>query len=149
MISAPTIAAAILPLCATASQASDFFPEAYDVRMQKIEQQGGEAEWPFLANNGTLMCMRVFGMKQVIFLSGHEEYDSDEYTDSVIGEKIAQRMVQVTVDPIQLFADFNGKKNLDPTMTIEEKIRRMAPYVALGKKLCDQPKGTILGPSEL
>jgi hypothetical protein len=36
-----------------------------------------------------------------------------------------------------------------PGMTIEEKIRRLAPFVTMGKKLCDQPKWTNLGPSEL
>ena len=34
-------------------------------------------------------------------------------------------------------------------MTIETKIRRMGPYVTLGKKLCDQPEWTDIGPSEL
>ena len=58
-------------------------------------------------------------------------------------------IIVVTTDPIQLWTDPVAKIHLVPGMSIEEKIRRMAPYVTLGKKLCDQPKGAMIGPGEL
>ena len=66
-----------------------------------------------------------------------------------LDELVEPTGVIVTTDPIQLFSDVEGKAHLAPGMSIEDKIRRLGPYVSLGKKLCDQPKGTVLGPSEL
>lgn len=124
--------------------AGSIFPEAEDVRTQKIERQAGETDWPFAVHKGLLMCVKVFGIKHVLFYPGEPDtyqFDENPMTDPQIAH--------VTTDPIQLWTDPVADKLLVPGMSIEEKIRRMAPYVTFGKKLCDQPKGSALGPGEL
>lgn len=124
-----------------------FLPEENDVRFQVIEQQAGEKDWPFLASKGRLSCVPSLGFKVVLFFPWVE--DDDEGSDGFALEAGKRGPVIVTTDPIQLWTDVEGKALLQPGMTIEDKIRRMAPYVSLGKKLCDQPDWTNLGPSEL
>ncbi len=126
------------------AQAGGLLPDPEDFRTQKIERQAGETDWPFIEQKGLLMCVKVFGIKQVLFHPGEiEEYSFEE--DPLVDPAI----IVVTTDPIQLWTDPTASQHLVPNMTIEEKIRRMAPYVTLGKKLCDQPKGAMIGPGEL
>jgi hypothetical protein len=137
-----TVAMAVV--WASGARAGSLLPEPEDFRSQKIVRHAREADWPFLHQRGLLMCVKVFGIKQVLFHPGDlEEYhfNDDPLTDPAI--------IIVTTDPIQLWTDPAASELLVPNMTIEEKIRRMAPYVTLGKKLCDQPKGAMIGPGEL
>jgi hypothetical protein len=131
-------------LAASQAQAGALLPEPEDFRSQKIERQAGETDWPFVEPKGLLMCVKILGIKHVLFHPGElEEYQFDE--DPMVDPAI----VYVTTDPIQLWTDPSASEHLVPGMSIEEKIRRMAPYVTFGKKLCDQPKGAIIGPGEL
>lgn len=139
MIAALAMLATLDPSLAHVHPAS-FFPEAEDVRFQMIEKQAGERDWPFVETKGRLACVPTFGMWVVVFFPE---------TGDELDELIEPTGVMVTTDPIQLFSDVEGKAHLAPGMSIEDKIRRLGPYVTLGKKLCDQPKGTVLGPSEL
>lgn len=139
MIAALAMLATLSPTFAHVHPAS-LFPEAEDVRFQAIEKQQGERDWPFVETKGRLACVPSFGMRVVLFFP-----DVGDGLD----ELVEPTGVIVTTDPIQLFSDVEGKAHLAPGMTIEDKIRRLGPYVSLGKKLCDQPKGTVLGPSEL
>jgi hypothetical protein len=116
--------------------AGGILPDPEDFRSQKIERHAGEADWPFVQQRGLLMCVKVFGIKQVLFHPGElEEYhfNDDPLTDPAI--------VIVTTDPISLWTDPAASENLVPNMTIEEKIRRMAPYVTLGKSSAISRKG--------
>jgi hypothetical protein len=36
-----------------------------------------------------------------------------------------------------------------PSATVEERMRLVAPFAALGERLCDQPAGTHVGHGEL
>jgi hypothetical protein len=120
------------------------FPQPEDVRFQEISKQAGEKEWPFAVTAGTLACVPSFGFRVVMFFP----YLVLKADDGVLEElQTKDAPVIVTVDPLQLL--FAGSKNLVPYMTIEEKIRRFGPFVSFGKKLCDQPKGAIVGPGEL
>jgi hypothetical protein len=139
MLAALAMLAIFDPTLAHANPAS-FFPEADDVRFQMIEKQAGERDWPFVETKGRLACVPSFGMRVVLFFPDRGD---------VLDAFAEPSGVIVTTDPIQLFSDVNGKAHLAPGMSIEDKIRRLGPYVSLGKKLCDQPKGTALGPSEL
>ncbi len=139
MIAALAMLATLDPSMAHVHPTS-FFPEAEDVRFQAIEKQAGERDWPFVETRGRLACVPSFGMRVVLFFP-----DMNDGLD----ELVEPTGVIVTTDPIQLFSDVEGKAHLAPGMSIEDKIRRLGPYVSLGKKLCDQPKGTVLGPSEL
>ena len=139
MIAALAMLATLDPTFAHVRPAS-FLPEPDDVRFQMIEKQAGERDWPFVETKGRLACVPSFGMRVVLFFP-------DMGDD--LGELVEPTGVIVTTNPIQLFSDVNGNAHLVPDMSIEDKIRRLGPYVSLGKKLCDQPKGTILGPAEL
>ena len=146
MMTAPAIAAAMLPFCASALQASDFYPDALDVRMQKIERQGSEQGWPFAAAAGTLACVQAIGIKVVIFMPDPMLATNE---DAAMDEFIEDRFVQVTTNPFQLFADYGKSALFVAGLKIEDKIKQLGPFELLGKKLCDQPKGTNIGPSEL
>ncbi len=141
-------AIAMLGMMQTSTSAvtpANFFPEADDVRMQTITRQVGEVNWPFAADTGLLICVPSVGQRVVFFFpeQTNETVDIDVDTAEVDG-------VPVTTDPMMLMLFGYGKeKYFAPNMTIEDKIRRLGPYVTMGKKLCEQPKGTILGPSEL
>jgi hypothetical protein len=126
---------------------ASFLPGAEDVRFQVIERQASEKDWPFLADKGRLACVPSFGLRVVIFMPWVEENDGG--IEGFAVEENANRVAIVSADPLQLWGDIEGKPLLQPNMSMEEKIRRMGPYVTLGKKLCDQPKGAIIGPSEL
>ena len=125
---------------------ADFLPGAEDVRFQIIEQQAGETDWPFLARKGRLACVPSLGFRVVMFFPWVE---GDDAANGFAIDETERHPVIVSTDPIQLWTDTNGKSLLQPDMTIEDKIRRMGPYVTLGKKLCDQPEWTNIGPSEL
>jgi hypothetical protein len=133
------LAPAVLVAATPAAMADSLLPDESNVRQQKISRQAGEMDWPFADNEGTLACVRSFGMKVVIFMPER----------ALTGDVEDYEYVMVTTDPIQLLAGSTKPGVLLPGMTIEEKIRRLAPFVTMGKKLCDQPKWTVLGPSEL
>jgi hypothetical protein len=139
MYLASAIVASLLP-------AGDFVPELIDVRMQEISRAASEQDWPFAANSGTLACVRSLGIKVVIFMPD-PKLANDE--DAALDDFVDNKYVQVTTNPFELFADFGKAALFTPDLKIEDKIKRLGPFVTLGRKLCDQPKGTILGPSEL
>jgi hypothetical protein len=122
-------------------------PEAEDVRFQVIERQANENDWPFLAEKGRLACVPAMGMRIVLFMPWVEA-DEGGVNGFAVDESASKAAI-VSADPLQLWTDIEGKPLLKPDMKIEDKIRRLGPYVTIGKKLCDQPKGTIIGPSEL
>jgi hypothetical protein len=137
--------ASMLPLWGAPTNAQ-MIPEVEDFRQQTISRQAGESGWPFVAQSGVLSCVYSLGQKFVFFVPegdatlGDEDEAADESETGVIN---------VTTDPILLLVQQEQSRLLVPGLTIEEKIRRLGPYVSLGKKLCEQPMGTIVGPGEL
>ena len=123
---------------------ASLFPQAEDARLQVISKQPGEKQWPFAVDVGTLACVYVLGMKVVVFLPYSVTMPDEDFFDEF--EKRDDALV-VTTDPLQLLVA--NAKYFVRDMSIEDKIRRMGPYVSLGKKLCDQPEGAIVGPGEL
>ena len=132
-----------LAAAATPSHAS-IFPQAEDVRLQVISKQPGETQWPFAVDVGTLACVYALGMRVVVFLPYSVTKPDEDFFDEFENRDDA---LVVTTDPLQLLVA--DAKYFVPDMSIEDKIRRMGPYVSLGKKLCDQPEGAIVGPGEL
>jgi hypothetical protein len=122
------------------------FPQPEDFRVQVITRQAGEKEWPFAVDMGTLTCVFSFGFKVVIFIPYAVTEPDDELLASA---ETNPDVLIVTTDPLQLMTQWEQEKLYAPGMRIEEKIQRLGPYVTLGKRLCDQPKGAIVGPGEL
>lgn len=139
MFMIPVIAGLIMP-------AGAVWPEASDLRMQEISRQTIKQEWPFAADNGTLVCMRTLGSVVVIFIP--EERTATEQAGAP-KDYFDNEYVHVSTDLAQLFLDMGKAALFTPGMKIEDKIVRLGPFVTLGKKLCDQPKGTVLGSGEL
>lgn len=135
--------ASMMPLWGAPLEVS-IFPQPEDVRFQVISKQAGEKEWPFAVETGTLACVPSFGFRVVMFFPYSVTMRDEEALEAMESRGAP---VIVTVDPIQLL--FSDSKYFAAGMTIEDKIRRMGPYVSFGKKLCDQPKGAIVGPGEL
>ena len=123
---------------------ASLFPQPEDVRFQVISKQPGEAQWPFAVDVGTLACVYALGMRVVVFLPYSVTKPAEDFFDEADNRDDA---LVVTTDPIQLMVAEN--KYFVPNLSLEDKIRRMGPYVSLGKKLCDQPEGAIVGPGEL
>ena len=137
---APAVLLAEMP----GAMAFDLLPDESDIRQQKIARQAGERDWPFAAVEGTLVCMPAFGLRVVIFVP-----ETGDELEPDCGEDGSNNYVTVSTDPLQLWADVGKSHLFTPDLKIEDKIRRLAPFVTMGKKLCDQPKWTDLGPSEL
>ncbi|MGV3552305.1 hypothetical protein [Rhizobium sp.] len=113
------------------------FPDEKDVRLQDIQRQPGEKDWPFVADKGRLACVEVLGEKTIFFVpDGHDGT-----------EKILNLDVNVFNMAIQ---NIGVKDVLAPYATPEELIARIAPFVAQGQMLCEQKDSPILVPgSEL
>ena len=136
----PTLAlAAALPFSLAASDEQSFFhvPDEGDFRFQTVSRAGNE-DWPFAVDEGYLACVYLMGQRQVYFM---EKGDEAEGLD---------RALALSVDPFQLgFANFGQATRFAPNSGLEDLLRRIAPFVQVGRKLCDQPRGTTIGPGEL
>jgi len=111
-------------------------PETGDFRLQKIERAGGEKDWPFVADSGMLACAFVFHQPAVYFLPSEG------------GSK--DRACVIDTDLYGMaFANIGITDVLKPYENFEQLLKRIGPYVALGRRLCNQPPGTIVSGSEL
>ena len=113
-----------------------FVPDASDVRMQKIARVEGESGWPFVADRGTLACVRAFPKSVVLFVPDGSQED--------------ERGVLLDANPYAMMINNWGMKNvLLPYKTPEELIKRIAPFVAQGLMLCKQEDGPVVPGAEL
>ncbi len=113
-------------------------PGVEDFRTQIVEQARGDMNWPFTIKRGILMCAKILGEPAVYFSdAGNENSD-------------VTRVAQVSVNPFDLGIGNLGDGGLvRREMTMEERIKAMAPLLSVGRRLCQQPKGTNVGPGEL
>ncbi|WP_187968267.1 hypothetical protein [Aquibium microcysteis] len=138
---------AVLALPIVLAGEQDFFhlPRAEDVRLQSIEREARETEWPFSVERGTLACGWAAGQKVALFLEASAE--DEDMTD---GAAARQRRLVLSVNPIDLAVQNIGFRDLfSPFDSLEELVVRIAPYVTTARRLCDQPPGTRLGHGEL
>ncbi|MGV1872790.1 hypothetical protein [Agrobacterium rosae] len=132
-------AAAILAAAFAASpaQANKLVLEEKDFRMQTIRKAQGEANWPFAATEGVLLCAPVIGDKAVYFVGTTEGGGQQE---PVILNTNPMMMAVINLGKTKVFRDFT---------TVDELMGRLYPYITMGKRLCDQPAGTIVPESSL
>lgn len=127
------------PLLFVESDEKSFFhlPGEGDFRWQVVERAGNERDWPFTVDKGWLACVYVVGERTAYFVE-----DLDEEADP--------RAVVISADAFDLALANLGKTEIfDRSVGLEELIRRVAPFAAAGQRLCDQPRGTTVGPGEL
>ncbi|ANN56968.1 hypothetical protein A9174_09425 [Mesorhizobium loti NZP2037] len=135
--------AVAMPLMLAGEQGMFHLPSADEVRTQPISRAGNEANWLFSVDDGILACVWSGGQKVVMFVENRpSDLDEDDPFDP--------RRVIVTTDPMQLAIGNMAYRDLfRPAASVEERIRLVAPFAAMGQKLCDQPPGARVGHGEL
>ena len=124
-LTAPADASGLLP-------ANDIMPGVDDFRLQKIRQAQGESDWPFLAKEGVLLCAKVLKQPAVYFVP--------ETPDGKQGLPFA-----ISGDMMELaLVNIGNSGVLRPYDNFEQLLKRLFPYVSMGRRLCDQPAGTEL-----
>ena len=119
-----------------AMPAGDGFPGVGDFRLQKIHRAAGESEWPFVAESGTLLCAMILRQPAVYFVP---EVGGEPGRAFVIDNDIT----------MMAFANIGMTGVLEPYDNFEQLLKRLVPYVTMGKRLCNQPPGTNVSGSEL
>jgi hypothetical protein len=122
----------------------DFFnlPDDYEVRVQKIARTDRESEWPFAIDHGLLACVWGLGQRLTYFV--------EDLGEKATAPDADPRILVLTTNPFDLvFVNMAHRELFAPDQTIEQRIRLVAPFVAIAQKLCDQPPGSAIGPAEL
>lgn len=96
-----------------------------------IDARGTIGEWPFAVEQGTLTCVEVNGQKVVLF---SEPWPEDA---GGFGNMKLPRNVIVSVNPFALLASIEDRALYRPFDSLETLIRRLAPYEAKGRELCE------------
>ena len=132
-------AAAILvaTFVASPSQANKLVLEEKDFRMQTIRKAQGETNWPFEANKGRLLCAPIIGDRAVYFVGTKEDGGQEEPVALSVNPMLVSI---INMGKAKIFRDFT---------TIDELMNRLYPYITMGKRLCDQPAGTVVPESSL
>jgi hypothetical protein len=140
MLEALAIAA---PLVLAGERSFFHIPQPAEVRIQRIARTDNERDWPFSVDEGNLTCVWSTGQKLVFFFENQPE-ELDQPDD------FRARGVMVTVNPFDLTVGNMANRALFvPVASVADLIRRIAPYVDVGQRLCDQPPGAIIGHGEL
>jgi len=117
-------------------------PRPGDVRMQTLTRTANESGWPFTVDEGLLMCLFVAG-RPTVYFAVIEEHD-ERHEDPPV------RMVMVSTDPFDAtLANMAVNDLIVQTDGPAARMALFAPFERLGRRLCDQPRGTEMGPGEL
>lgn len=140
MSSLATVLAVMTPLLMANERSLFHFPTTEDAfRLQKIVRSDHEQEWPFAVATGYLACVWLMGDRTVYF--------TEEPTADVSGDP---RTVIVSTNPFDLaFVNLGANDLFAPFDGLQQLVVRLGPFVSLGRRLCDQPRGTEIGPGEL
>ncbi|TPM32979.1 hypothetical protein FKO01_21955 [Mesorhizobium sp. B2-3-3] len=135
--------AVAMPLMLAGEQGMFHFPTPEEVRLQPISRAGNETAWPFSIDEGMLACVWSAGQKVVMFFEGRPHGLDEDEDFKPVG-------VIVTTDPIQLtLGNMANRALFRPAASVEERLKLVAPFMAMGQKLCDQPAGAHVGHGEL
>lgn len=140
-IAAPMLLGEQPPVVAVGERDLFHMPTQDDFRLQRISRTGNEREWPFTVDEGYLTCAFVVGKPAVYFT---ELPTNDDIADADL------RTVIVSTDPFDIaFGNIGNGGLMRKGPPLADLIRLMAPFESLGARLCDQPRGTQIGPGEL
>ena len=115
-----------------------------EFRAQAISRVGTETDWPFSVHAGYLLCT-FLGTQKVVFF-----FESLPQNPNLKDTGPGERGALITLDPMKInLAGMGSTSVFARTPSLKEFLRRLKPYAALGESLCDQPPGTIVGPSEI
>jgi hypothetical protein len=117
------------------------FPGANEVRFQPIAKADNETGWPFSVDKGHLTCVWSGGTPVVMFFAGVGEAEGFE------GDP---RGVLLSTNPLELTIGNIATRDLfAPAAGIEDRLLAVAPFLDMGRKLCDQPAGERVRAGEL
>jgi hypothetical protein len=120
-----------------------FMPGDGDFRHQSIAKGPNEQKWPFSETSGQIACAWIMGSQAVYFIPQSE-------IDGPLAEDDNYRVLIVSTNVLEMMISNAAQRDLLlPMQSLEEQIKRIAPYYTLGLKLCDMQRGTVLGPAEL
>ena len=115
-------------------------PGPEEVRVQSVARTDNEQNWPFVPEEGLLMCVWSGGRKVVMFAAKPEGSETEARPD----------LVFVSTNPFDATLMNMGSTHLiAKTEGVGELIRRFAPFEQLGQRLCNQPQGARIGHGEL
>jgi len=117
------------PLLLVSPTLAGAFPE---IVIRKADTQH---EWAFSIDEGTLTCVPL-GADRFVFFG--EILTPEEMGE--IGNMKLPRSVAVTTNPIALLATIEDKELYAPWDSLETLVKRLAPFEAMGAKLCDGQK---------
>ena len=144
MLAATLIAAATLPAAPVGEHGLFQMPRVEEVRVQPVARNGGEREWPFSVEAGQLACMWSVGERQVFFV---EARPANLASDDTAFEP---RMVVLSIDPFLLtFGNMANRSLFTPMADVAELVGKVAPFISMGRRLCDQPPGAQVRSGEL
>lgn len=131
------MAGASIPFGAmAATEVSDLFPDVKDVRTQEIHKAKTEADWPFIAENGILACVKVLNKPAVYFVP--EKTPPATRAFALDTDLFGMSMINLGMTDV-----------LKPYGSLEELVVRITPFITMGRQLCAQPPGTNISGSEL
>jgi hypothetical protein len=137
----PAAFAAAMPLALVpmgeAAQPAAFFPEL------EIRRETSEHEWPFSVDQGTLVCADMGGQRVVLFSEPWRTNVPQEF-----GAMTLPRSVVVSTNVFALFASLEDRALYLPFEGLETLVRRLAPFEAMGTRLCDRGKAFEPRPSK-
>lgn len=116
----------VAAVLAGAGASASAFPE------MEIARGDVEHEWPFSVDAGTLTCVEIGTQRTVLF---SEPWRTD--VPQEIGNMTPPRSVIVSANPIAILASLEDKDLYLPFDGLETLIVRLAPFEAIGSKLCD------------
>jgi hypothetical protein len=120
-----------------------YMPHDNDFRHQMISKGPNEEKWPFAETSGQIACAWILGSQAVYFIPESE-------VEGPLAEDDNYRVLIVSTNVLEMMISNAAQRDLLlPMANLEEQIKRIAPYYALGLKLCDMQRGTVLGPAEL
>lgn len=127
------------------------FPRSDEVRIQAIAKSDNERDWPFTVDSGSLTCVWSAGEPVVMFFAKTaESFDESEVFDEDGAELVEPRGVLLSTNPLELTLGNMANNDLFvKTGSVEQRLRAVAPFVAVGQRLCDQPPGAQIRGGEL
>jgi len=110
----------------------NFIPTEKDFRTQRIHRLQGETDWPFAADKGLMLCAPSWQNRLVYFVPIGAD-----------GKNEAPLALDYGLATIAMI-NMGRASAFRPYENFEQFVKRLAPYIAMGKRLCDQPAGTDL-----
>jgi hypothetical protein len=96
-----------------------------------ISKATSRHEWPFSVEAGRLICVAYAGQYHVFFAEPDPARTSVPFQTTVLPRKVV-----VSTNPFALMVSLEDRALYAPFESLEQLIRRLAPFEMMGKQLC-------------